>query len=282
MEKNSAHFNVMSPMTTFLAPVSSTAKAISALCKSYNLTKRSNSELVWMSVEEENFTSAQQRLADLATKITRKTKPELETELKEKQLYAEMHKAADELNPLLMVDLSAKPTINKIIGKNAFKAVRELKNPVMTMRGQSLKEECKTIVLPIDTSKESREKVGQAVALAKKFGAKIRIVSILTEVDEEIENKLIAYSNQVWRFIKRQDIECTIKTLRGSNVPKMVMDYSHQVEADLILIMNKTELSLVETFMGSVAEQIINESDIPVISYRPMARKDTTYYVHSF
>jgi hypothetical protein len=66
-----------------------------------------------------------------------------------------------------MVGLSSKITVDKIIGKNAFKMMRELKFPIMTIRGKIPREECKTILLPIDLSKESREKVGKAVSFAK-------------------------------------------------------------------------------------------------------------------
>ncbi len=34
-----------------------------------------------------------------------------------------------------------------------------------------------------------------------------------------------------------------------------------------------------EFFIGTVAQRIINESDIPVLSFRPMVRKDTTVFV---
>jgi nucleotide-binding universal stress UspA family protein len=134
----------------------------------------------------------------------------------------------------------------------------------------------------VDLTKETREKVSKAIELAKLFNADIRVISILTHKDEEAENKLISYSNQVWKFIKDEGVRCTIKTLRGHDVPQMVLDYGHEVEADLILIMSKAELSMKEFFIGTVAQRIINESDIPVVSYRPMERKDTTVFTSPY
>jgi nucleotide-binding universal stress UspA family protein len=104
------------------------------------------------------------------------------------------------------------------------------------------------------------------------------VISILNQKDEEAENKLISYSNQVWKYIKDAEVRCTIKTLRGSDIPQLVLDYGQEVEADLILIMSKAELSVKEFFIGTVAQRIISESDIPVLSYRPMERKDTTTF----
>jgi nucleotide-binding universal stress UspA family protein len=178
-----------------------------------------------------------------------------------------------------MIGLSSKISLSKIIGKNAFRMVRESKHPVITIRGKVHRDGCKTILLPLDLTKETREKVTKAIELAKIFNADIRVISILTQKDEEAENKLISYSNQVWKYIKDEGVRCTIKTLRGHDVPQMILDYGHEVEADLILVMTKAELSMKEFFIGTVAQRLINESDIPVLSYRPMERKDTTQFV---
>ena len=154
--------------------------------------------------------------------------------------------------------------------------VRESKHPVITIRGKVHRDGCKTILLPVDLSKETRDKVKKAIELAKIFKSDIRVISILTSNEEDEENKLISYSNQVWKFIKEQGIRCTIKTLRGKDIPKMIKNYGYEVDADLILIMTKAELSLKEIFIGTVAQRVINESDIPVLSFRPVIRKDTT------
>jgi len=156
--------------------------------------------------------------------------------------------------------------------------VRESKHPIITIRGKEHREGCKTILLPLDLTKETREKVDKAIILAKLFKADIRVISILNTTDEEFENKLISHSNQVWKRIKEEGIKCSIKTLRGKDVAQMVLDYGKEVDADLIMIMSKAELSVKEFFIGTVAQHIINESEIPVLSYRPMERKDTTVF----
>ena len=157
--------------------------------------------------------------------------------------------------------------------------VRESKHPVITIRGKVHRNGCKNILVPLDLTKETREKIDRAVELAKLFGADIRVVSVLSQKDEESENKLISYSNQVWKHIKDQGVRATIKTVRGSDISKIVMDYAYEVEADLILIMSKDKLNLKEFFLGTTAQRIINESEVPVLSIRPIERKDTTVFV---
>ncbi|HET6224961.1 MAG TPA: universal stress protein [Bacteroidia bacterium] len=265
---------------TILVPIDSTEQTIIALNQSYNLARLTKSKIVLLSVEEEGQTgsSVQKRLAELAKEAAEKTGCVVETMVRKGNVYEEINKVADVINPIVMVGLTSKITLNKIIGKNAFKMVRESKHPVITIRGKVHRDGCKTILLPLDLTKETREKVDNAIKLAKQFDASIRIISILSQKDEESENKLISYSNQVWKHIKAQGIKCSVKTLRGTNVPQMILDYAHEVEADLILIMSKAELNVKEFFIGTVAQRIINESDIPVLSYRPMERKDLTSF----
>jgi hypothetical protein len=267
------------PQDCILVPIDSTEQTIIALQQTYNLARLTNSKIVLLSVDEGEPPFVQNRLAELAKEASKKSGQPVETMIREGNVYEEIIKVADVLNPLfIMIGLTSKITVGKIIGKNAFKMVRESKHPIITIRGKEHREGCKTILLPLDLTKETREKVDKAIALAKLFNAAVRVISIMITTDEEFENKLISHSNQVWKRIKEEGIKCSIKTLRGKDVAQMVLDYGKEVDADLIMIMSKAELSVKEFFIGTVAQHIINESDIPVLSYRPMERKDTTVF----
>ncbi|OFY82673.1 MAG: hypothetical protein A3F72_02330 [Bacteroidetes bacterium RIFCSPLOWO2_12_FULL_35_15] len=268
-----------SPENCILVPIDSTEQTVIALSQSYNLARLTNSKIILLSVDEGNGPLVQKKLDELAKEASVKSGMPVETMIRQGNVYEEINKVADVLNPLfVMIGLVSKITLGKLIGQNAFKMVRESKHPVITIRGKEHRDGCKTILLPLDLTKETREKVRKAVELAKIFNADIRVISILTQKDEDAENKLISYSNQVWKYIKEEGIRCTIKTLRGHDIPQMILDYGHEVEADIILIMSKAELSMKEFFIGTVAQRIINESDIPVLSFRPMVRKDTTRF----
>ena len=265
---------------SILVPIDSTEQTIIALGQSYNLAKLTNSKIVILSVDEGKSKNIQKRLDELAAVAKKKSGMPVETMLRNGNVYEEINKVADVLNPLFtLIGLSTKISISKIIGQNAFRLVRELKHPVITIRGKEHHDGCKNILVPLDLTKETREKIDKAIELAKLFGADIRVVSVLSQKDEESENKLISYSNQVWKHIKDQGLRATIKTVRGGDITKIVLDYAYEVEADLILIMSKDKLNLKEFFLGTTAQRIINESDIPVLSIRPMERKDTTSFV---
>ena len=268
---------------SILVPIDSTEQTMIALSQSYNLARLTNSKIVLLSVVESKSPATQKKLDELAKVASLKSGQPVETMVRTGNVYEEINKVADVLNPLfVMIGITSKLSLGNMVSKNAFQMVRESKHPVITIRGKVHRDGCKTILLPVDLSKETREKVYKAVELAKLFKADIRVISILTQKDESSENKLISYSNQVWKHIREQGIRCTIKTLRGQDIPKMVQDYGREVEADLVLIMSKAELSVRELFIGTVAERIINESEIPVLSFRPMVRRDTTSYASPY
>ena len=53
------------------------------------------------------------------------------------------------------------------------------------------------------------------------------------------------------------------------NIADVVVEYSKQINADLIAIMTQQELKLKEQFLGSTAEHIVNNAQVPVVSIRP-------------
>ena len=53
------------------------------------------------------------------------------------------------------------------------------------------------------------------------------------------------------------------------NVTLTTLDYAKEVNADMITIMTEQESRLTSLLMGTYAQQMINESTIPVLTVRP-------------
>ncbi len=263
-----------------LVPIDETEQSVIALNQSYHLARTTASKILLLSVEADSASfSVQRKLAELAKEASAKSGFPVETLLRKGNVFDQIQKVAEVMNPLLVIGLTDKLSITTMIGKNAFKMVRTSKNPVMTIRGKQNPNEYKTIVLPLDLTKESREKVDNAARLAKQFNSTIRVISVLTHDGTDAENKLISYSKQVLAYFQSQNIRSTIKMVQGSNPAQLILEYARQIDADLILLMSKTNINMKELFTGTVGEQIINESEIPVLSYHPIYRKDTAVFL---
>ncbi|HEV7232373.1 MAG TPA: universal stress protein [Bacteroidia bacterium] len=261
----------------FLIPTDFTEQTYIALEQSYNLARFHNARLLLLNVAEENDAHSRKKLEDMAIKARKESGLVVETMIKRGNIYTEIEKLADAIEPkMIILGLESKIGFDKLIGPNAFRLIRESRYPVLTIRGKVHKKGCENILLPLDLTKETREKVSKALELAKDYGANIRIVSVLSSTKERDENKLMAYSNQVRDYIKKSGVKTSIRTLRGKDVPKMVLNYGYSIDADLLLIMSKAELNLREFFIGTVAQRMINESNIPVLSIRPSLKTVST------
>ncbi|MBI3510850.1 MAG: universal stress protein [Bacteroidetes bacterium] len=171
----------------------------------------------------------------------------------------------------------------RFIGSNALRVVRESKVPVITIKGKHHRDGCRNIVLPLDLTKETREKVARAIEFAKMYGADIRIVSVLFTTDEFIVNRLTRQLSQVKAFVEKAGIRCTAEIIKGikgeESLGQIIIDYSNKVEGDLLMIMTQQEQEITELFIGSAAQEIINRSDIPVLSIVPTPKKDLAEFL---
>lgn len=271
---------------TILVPVGSTPDAMISVKQSYNLARLTNSKLVLLGVETSHTPFNQKQFDSIAADAKANAGVPVETMIRSGNIYDELTKVADVINPLFIImRITEKLSPDKLIGRNAFKMVRQSKHAVITIRGEVHRDGCKVILLPLDVSRESREKVNKAIELATFFKSEIKIISILEHKDKVEEAKLAIISNQVLKIIKDKGITATAETRYGKDIPKLVIDYGHDVKADLIVIMTQEKIHISEMMlwnMGTTAQQLINESDIPVLSFRPMVRKDTTVGINPY
>ena len=172
--------------------------------------------------------------------------------------------------------------LKKFIGSNALRVIREAPCPVISIKGKKHRTGCKTIVLPLDLTKETKEKVAKAIEIANLFGSTINLVSAITSDDEFIINKLKRQMNQVHEFVLQHNVPCQIEFLHGGDISEDTVEYAKKIKADLIMIMTQEETWTDIMFINSAAQKIINQSEVPVLSIRPKIKKDNTVSVFQY
>jgi len=170
----------------------------------------------------------------------------------------------------------------RLVGSNALRVVKESRIPVISIKEQSSDGEIKSIALPLDLTKETREKVNKAIEMARTFKAKIEVFSILLTDEEEVVIKLKAQLNQVSNFIANAGIDCTANLITSpeekDKLGAAVIRFAKEQKSDVIIIMTRQETNLTDFFIGSSAQQVIHESDLPVCSIIPSVKKDTSVF----
>jgi nucleotide-binding universal stress UspA family protein len=152
------------------------------------------------------------------------------------------------------------------MGSNAYRVVSSADCPVLSMRGSNDVIGITKIVLPIDLSATTRQKVPFTLDLARHFNAEVHVVATCIDETDEFVMKLTSYSAQVARFLTDKGVKVVTEFLKGDNVTTMTIEYAKKVDADLIAIMTEQETSMLNAFLGAYAQQMVNHSPIPVLS----------------
>jgi nucleotide-binding universal stress UspA family protein len=162
---------------------------------------------------------------------------------------------------------------SQFVGSNTIRVVKRSPCAVLTIRGEKHREGCEHIVLPLDLTKETTQKIEQTVDFAKMFNSTVCAVSILNTTDQEVVIKLTRQMEMVVEEIKKSGVLCTaeiVKTVKGEDsLPTAIIGYAEKIKADVIMIMTQQESNPTEFFIGSRAQMIINSSKIPVLSLLP-------------
>jgi nucleotide-binding universal stress UspA family protein len=156
------------------------------------------------------------------------------------------------------------------IGSTAHKVVNLSPCPVVTIREGFKSEGLKSIVLPIDESRYSRQKVSNVLPLATKCQAAVHLLGIVQTDDKSDIAKLNIKINTVQEAIEKAGLAYIRKIVKGNNIAMEAMKYAEEVNADLLSIMTDHESDMTGIFMGAFARQIVNHSKVPVLSIKPI------------
>ncbi len=287
-----------------LVPIDFSEQSLIALEQSYNLAKKYQAEITLLYVVEDSGMIAklfshkqhedlkstiQKDLDKLAEDTAKKSNLIVNALVARGNVYEQINEVSELINAtMIIMGTSGDSNLKKrFIGSNALRVVRESHIPVITIKGKEHRKGIKNIVLPLDLSKETREKIGMAIHLSKLFnGAVVRVVSVLFTTDEFIVNRLTRQLGQAKSFLDKEGVECSAEIVKGvkgeDSLAHCILEYAEKVDGDLIMIMTQQELEFTKYFIGSSAQEIINHSTIPVLSIRPVLRKDTTLFPNPY
>lgn len=157
------------------------------------------------------------------------------------------------------------------IGTNTSKVVEEASCPVISVQEHAKRLGFKRIVLPIDDTAASRQKVNYAMELAKVYGSHIIVVGLMNMSNEDIKRRFTIKVEQVDEWLTKHEVSCETKYVSGDNLAKMTMNVAEELDGDLIMIMTEQEPSITGYFLGTYATQVVNHSKVPVMCVHPLA-----------
>ncbi len=166
------------------------------------------------------------------------------------------------------------------LGSNTSRIIRASSVPVITV-STKVSTDIKSVILPLDLTKQTQQKVAKAIQFAREFNAKIKIVSALLTNDPAIVKQLTVQMNVVHKFISEHYDNCSADFVFGDEktdtYASLLMKFAKEKNGDIIAIMTQQESKLIKFFMGTTAMDIVFNSDIPVLSVTPKELNLTSY-----
>ena len=280
-----------------LVPVGFSEQSLAALKQACLIAKIKKSEVIILSVIEEQskisgllidnpFEEIRSKVKDKLDEISEmhssKFSVKVDSMVASGKIYEQIVEVSSMINANLIVmgtNGSPKGVIKKFIGSNAERVVRLSNIPVITIKENTSTENFDNIILPLDLGKETKEKVTFAIEYARYWNSTIRIVSVFLKDNTNEKNILIKNLNQVSNFISNAGVKCTSELIEGEKKQSLgdfVINYEKKFDSDLIIIMTKKEELALSNNFSVTARYIIHNSKIPVMSIKPKPRKFIT------
>lgn len=215
-------------------------------------------------------------------KLIEKYKPQLQGNdidyvIREGKVYREIIDEAKEMDSLciIMGTHGASGFEQFWIGSNANRLISVSPVPVITLRaGFRIGKEIRTIVLPIDSTMDTRQKVPFTSFVAGIYGAEVHVLSLYSSTIKAIQQRVDDYSKQVIKFFNEEQVTTKHKVIHADNITTAIIEYAKEVDANLISIMTEQETSPINLLLGPYAQQMVHHSPFPVLSINP---KQTTF-----
>lgn len=184
----------------------------------------------------------------------------------------EIIKTAKELKATLVVmgTHGYSPLEELVIGSNALKVITKSNCPVMAMSEEATRFGYQKILLPIDTSEHTRQKVVYTLELAKSFSAHVYCVGILAADEENKKTPMEVIMTQIKALAKEKGVVCSAEILTNvKNRATATVSHGQKINAELIVIMTDQDAELSGFFLGPFSQQVIHLSKVPVIAVKP-------------
>ena len=213
-------------------------------------------------------------LQSLTSHIKGITRLDADHYLRAGNIFDTISEMADELDAVFVVmGVHGKKGVSHIVGSYPYKVVCKTNAPVLIVKSKHRHEGFKNIVVPIDFSRKSAQKVAQATRFAKFFGARIRVFGFLSSDNKaKIINKE-ALLKSVNDFFVEKNVPVTTDLLVNPKLdwPEALLSFAEKVDADLIMIVAERGNRFQDIFSSNNTEKILDKANIPVLTIMPCA-----------
>lgn len=182
----------------------------------------------------------------------------------------EMNAEAKELgNALIVVGTHGCGGFKEIfMGGTAFRIISASESPVLSVRdGVNIHRDLTDILVVIDDTMETLQKLKNAVSAAKAYHAKVHIMGLYPAGYKDIKATIEAYVNRAEIYLMKHNIRLESVFIQNTKDVDNVLEYAAKKNINLIIVMKEVELAGANVFiMAPFSERIVNRSPIPILT----------------
>jgi uncharacterized protein (UPF0210 family) len=97
---------------------------------------------------------------------------------------------------------------------------------------------------------------------------------VVFDADEFLINRLGQQLVEVKRLIENSKVKHTAEIIKCAlgyeSLGEIISDYARKIDGDVIMLMTQQEISNTPYFVSSLAQEIINISEVPVMTIAPI------------
>lgn len=221
----------------YLVPCDFTPVSESALRLGIDLAKANNGHVVLLHVVKNasEKREAKFKYRDLIAAQSEDEKHLIATRTIIGDLFEDIGKAGEILGAsLIVMGTHGAKGFQKIFGSNAVKMISNAEIPFLITQGKKTIDKIKTIVMPFSYDKKSIQVATFAGKMAKKFKAKIHLVSY-HDNDDMHENHTRTNQIIVKKYLDENNVNYKFEQIdKGVGYEKELMKYANDVDADMI------------------------------------------------
>jgi len=229
-------------------------------------------ELIYDTIENELRIENKEKLKNIAKEYGARLKHgSIDVTLRKGKVYQEVQKLAIKIDAdFIFAGTHGVSGYEQFwIGSNTNRIVTSAPCPVVTIRSDyKFGNDIKDILMPIDSSMETKQKLPFVARLAKAFDAKIHLLKIYNTPLKVIRKRIDKITEEAIKGLDDEGVNYIMEKVEGSNVVGTILNYIEKNQVDLISIMTDQGTTTANKFLGPYAQQLINNSNVPIISLR--------------
>ncbi len=163
--------------------------------------------------------------------------------------------------------------IQTVTGGDAMKVVSHSEKPFIVVQEKGIKDTgYDDIVVPLDMTEDSKQKLDEVADIAKYFNSKVHIIA-KHETDNSLYTKLKNNVLFAKKYFLEKGVDLNIViTEPKTDFEKEIIKYAKEHDADLIAIINSLKWNIFGSLFASRREEqiITNKEQIPVLCVNPI------------